>query len=380
MSTLPATSPSSGPPWIGPVTPRTQYEHHWLWVHGAGCVAALVFFGWRALLVVVTTALLSLLTFIAVLVIVRMVRRQWGSESLMHVLNMGLLTGLSTPLMSHFDAALVAAIFTGIACHFLGPTRRVRIHPVALVQVMLTLLIPLTTDQAVQAVLAPNHVVVGNVQMMGTPIGGSKWIDMRVARPFEAIARPEPQRVMLTEQRELVRQSGRMVKLMKEGELPRMIDLLIGATPGPVGATSAAGLIIAGLLLIYRRVGRWPVALVAVLAAVAALALIPINDGNHTELCALVLSRAGWRVCVTYLAYQLLASPLLLIVLIFAPLTMPRTSAGRLLYAAALGSGVVLIRWFIPQEGMAYIPLITLGLLCPLLDRLRSSRFVSHAS
>ena len=62
-----------------------------------------------------------------------------------------------------------------------------------------------------------------------------------------------------------------------------------------------------------------------------------------------------------------------------APLTMPRSHRGRLVYAAIIGCGFVLTRWYWPQDSACYLPLVIAGLLAPLLDRLRQSPFVGSA-
>ncbi len=367
-----------GPPWIGPIRPRSQYERQWLWINIAATISAFAYFGWRALLTVAITTVICLATFACCVVIDRLLRSRWQTELFPHTLNMGMLIGLTLPLVNTLWIPTVAAILTGIACALVGPTHRVRVHPVALVQVLLALLAPQMAESAIQAVLAPNHVFTGSLQLPTTPISGLRWHQTHVQPPFDAIARPDPQRLMLQQQRDMLRHTAKIPAMLKDGNLPRMGDVLIGATPGPVGVTGQSLIILAGLMLIYFRVSRWPMALAGFLAAAAMLALLPLQDVGGTQISAAAFGVIGWRVSVTYIGYQLLASPLLLILLVMAPLTMPRTGVGRLLYGILLGAGIIAIRWFVPLDGVSYIPLIAAGLLCPILDRLRRSPFAGR--
>jgi electron transport complex protein RnfD len=155
--------------------------------------------------------------------------------------------------------------------------------------------------------------------------------------------------------------------------------VLLGATPGPVGATSAALLIVLGLYLFYRRLSSWRMAMAAMITVAALLPMMPVEHVDGLTVSSLSMVEMGWRVLVAYMSYQLLASPLLLIVLILAPATMPRSTAGRIIYGVILGLWFVTLRWFVPHENMAYGALVIAGLLAPLLDRMRASPFVAAA-
>ena len=304
--------------------------------------------------------------------------------SMSQALNMGLLMGLVMPLMQQPSLAVIAGALIGALVHVTGPTHRVRVHPVAAAYLMLMMSLPLVGQQQVGAVLSPSNVVVGDVWRF-TKAVGPNWLSMTVPEQYDSIRMQDPQRQMRQQQQDILRLRSRLIELLRKGELPRIEDVMLGATPGPVGATSQILLIALGLWLMYRRVGRWGAALVAITTAILALLILPVSQDGHMSLGHIIMSwqgmiDVGWMVAVTYLGYQMLASPLLLVVLIMMPLTAPRTSRGRFWYAVLIGAGVVTMRWFVPLEGVAFIPLVVGGLLCPLLDRLQQSPFVAQAA
>lgn len=374
----PQTATPIGPPWMGPVRSRRYFEVQWLTVNIAGCVAATVFFGWWALGLVVLTAGMCMASYLAMLVSLKLLWMRRHHDPLMHALNMGLLIGLTTPLLMHPWAAVVTGLCTGVCTHLMGPTRPVRVHPVALV--LLTVMVPLVKNQEIQAVLAPRHVVMGSVQLAATGMHGEKWLQVRVPPPYQAVNRPNPQRTMQDDQRKMLTRGPTLPAMLKDGRLPRLLDILLGATPGPIGFTSQLLVIAGGLLLIYRRAARWPMAFAGLGAAVVTLLVLPVQHAGGMDLSLAAMSLLGWRTAITYIGYQLLASPLLLVLLIFAPLTMPRAAMGRIAYGVLIGGGVVALRWFVPQEGVCFVPLIVVGLLCPLLDRLQWSPFTTRGT
>ncbi|MBI1370399.1 MAG: hypothetical protein GC162_17320 [Planctomycetes bacterium] len=383
-----AASSLSGPPWVGPIVPLYRYERLWLGINFLLTVSATIFFGWRALFMICLTASVCLVAYSLIALAIHLIGSGRSSEgTLSAALNMGLLMGLTLPLMPYAALSVIAGMLVGGLVHVMGQTHRLRAHPVAVAHVVLMMTIPLIGTQQVGAVLTPSRIVVGDVWRFTSPAGGPTWIhmtapnkldaiDMAGPSDFDAVRRADPQRVMHAEQKNILRHGSRMVTLLRSGELPRLLDVLIGAAPGPVGGTSAVLLILSGLWLIYRRVGRWAPALTALAAAMICLLILPVVSEGQVVMSWQCFSQVGWKVTVAYFAYQLLATPLLLIVLLLAPLTMPRTSRGRIWYAVIIGAGAVSARWVVPIEWVSYLPLIVAGLMCPILDRMRESVFV----
>jgi len=368
-----------GPPWIGPVVPLHRYERLWLGVYILMGVSATIFFGWRAAFMVCLTTTLSLVVYLLVALAMHMIRGRAPGGSISQALNMGLLMGLVMPLMPQMAVAVIAGSLVGALVHLMGPTHRMRVHPVAAAYLVLMLGLPLIGQQQVQSVLAPSRVVFGDAWRFTGPVGGPNWISMTVPEQYDAIRRPNPQQIMHQQQQDILRHASRMVVLLRSGDLPRIEDVILGSVPGPVGATSQMLLIIVGLWLMYRRVGRWPVALTTLAAALAMLLLLPVKQDGAWVMSWQCFDDIGWKAAAVYFGYQLLASPLLLIALIMMPMTAPRTARGRMIYAVLIGAGIVGLRWIIPLEAIAYAPLVAGGLLCPLLDRMHKSPFVQQS-
>lgn len=381
-----------GPPWLGPVVPRRTYNRHWLAVCAVMGASAVFFFGWRAAGVAALTALATTATFAAGIIPVRMFQGRDVRASVRHVVILGLLAGLTLTMVTSAWPAVLMGALVGALSHVVGFNHRVRVHPVALAHVLMLVVGPIAGGRTAQTILSPQHVVIGDVQNVGPWTGGSSWASRRVPQPHDAFAVPMPDQFMHQQQRRILRQGSVLAAEMKRGAIAPLSDVLIGAVNGPIGATGRYLLICCGLWLMYRRIGRWPVALVGLFSAAAALCLMPLytRGGGGWSLSAQHFADMGFDTAVTYIAYQLLASPLLLVLLIFAPETMPRTARGRIIYGMIIGAGVVFVRWFtIPADDtdqvaplaltISYVPLILAGLLCPVLDRLHASPFSVRA-
>ena len=59
-------------------------------------------------------------------------------------------------------------------------------------------------------------------------------------------------------------------------KLPPLEDLIVGGHPGPFGTSSAIAVIIGGLMLLYRGLIDFRIPLLILLAAFAALLVLPI--------------------------------------------------------------------------------------------------------
>ncbi|HUR01795.1 MAG TPA: RnfABCDGE type electron transport complex subunit D [Nonomuraea sp.] len=378
-----------GPPWIGPVASRSEIERQYLWVNLALSLSAATFFGWRAVWMVAAVTVAGLCVWALIALPVRAVTGRWPvAAGPFHALNVSMLLALTLPMSRGAGTALaISAAAVGLLVYAIGPAHRVRVHPVALAHLLLLLTSPTWDDHRVHAVLPPDRILRGDVMDEGPPAGGPTWLATHPTPPHPSIQRHDPGAVMLARQRVMLLDGSSLARILRpaagEGDqlrLPRLVDVLIGGVPGPVGATSRLLLLTAGLYLMQRRLGRSQVALAALCGALAALLLVPVQDAGSREAAFLRFPDIGWRAAVTYLSFQILATPLPLIVLVLAPLTPPRSARGRMVYGAIIGAGVVLVRWYVPREEASYLPLVVAGLLNPALDRMRGSRFVRGRS
>jgi electron transport complex protein RnfD len=132
-------------------------------------------------------------------------------------------------------------------------------------------------------------------------------------------------------------------------------DLVLGATPGSIGETSALLLLLGGAYLAYRRFLNWRIPL-GIFASVAVMAsVLHTIDGQR-------FPDAG---------FHLLSGGLVLGALFMAtdPVTSPVTPRGCWVFAVGVGALVIVIRQFsgLP-EGVMYAILLMNG-ATPLIDR-----------
>lgn len=137
-----------------------------------------------------------------------------------------------------------------------------------------------------------------------------------------------------------------------EGELPTLIDMLIGNRGGAIGEACAIALILGFIYLVIRRVITWETPVVFV-ATVFVLSLIVKQDLNAA-------------------LYQVLGGGLLLGAIFMATdyVTTPITRSGRALFALGCGVITVLIRfWGDYPEGVSFA-ILFMNILTPYIERL----------
>lgn len=137
-----------------------------------------------------------------------------------------------------------------------------------------------------------------------------------------------------------------------EGELPTLIDMLIGNRGGAIGEACAIALILGFIYLVIRRVITWETPVVFV-ATVFVLSLIVKQDLNAA-------------------LYQVLGGGLLLGAIFMATdyVTTPITRSGRALFALGCGIITVLIRfWGDYPEGVSFA-ILFMNILTPYIERL----------
>jgi len=145
---------------------------------------------------------------------------------------------------------------------------------------------------------------------------------------------------------------------LKNGTLPdnRPFEMLVGYTPGNFGTSAILVIIIAGLVLLYRRIISWKIPL-AYLGTVAVLALLfPRCPSGRLDSVVFELTSGSLAFVAVFMATD--------------PVTSPVTTLGRLLYGFFLGLITVFIRYFgIYPEG-AFFALLIMNPFVLALDRL----------
>lgn len=142
-----------------------------------------------------------------------------------------------------------------------------------------------------------------------------------------------------------------------EGELPSLMDMLLGLRGGCLGETCIAALLIGGIYLICRRVIR-PITPICFIGTVA---LLTFFSGGFD---------------VNYVAYQVMGGGLVLGAFFMATdySTTPMTDKGNVIFAIGCGVITFLIREFATYpEGVSF-SILVMNCLTPLIDRFTASK------
>jgi Na+-translocating ferredoxin:NAD+ oxidoreductase RnfD subunit len=170
-------------------------------------------------------------------------------------------------------------------------------------------------------------------------------------------------------------------QMLIRDQMPPLEDLVIGGQCSAIGTGSAVILIMGGLFLLYHGLIDWRLPLLATLAAMIALLVLPIpvvitDNGAQWRWFAFRSHYLGLPVAVTLMNYELLASPLLLTIfyLANAPGLRPITRRGRAAFAITLGILSSLMQLYVFASVGPYIALLMASLLTPTLDRSLKAR------
>lgn len=141
---------------------------------------------------------------------------------------------------------------------------------------------------------------------------------------------------------------------LKAGETVNLADMFFGFTPGVIGETSAALILIGGLFLIVRKVITWDIPVVYI----GTFAVFMLLFGGH-----------GFD--LTYLACEICGGGLMLGAFFMATdyVTSPITPKGRILFAVLLGLLTGIFRTFGNMaEGVSFAIIIG-NILVPLIEK-----------
>lgn len=143
-------------------------------------------------------------------------------------------------------------------------------------------------------------------------------------------------------------------------------DLLAGNTAGSIGETSAAVLLLVGIILVARRVFEWRVPAAMLLAVAAFSGILHLVDPVRYPAPFLMLLSGGLLFGAVFMATD--------------PVTSPTTTRGAWIFGAGVGFLVVLIRIYggLP-EGVMYAILL-MNAAVPHIDRATQPRAFGRRS
>lgn len=160
------------------------------------------------------------------------------------------------------------------------------------------------------------------------------------------------------------------------GQLPPLENLLVAGDPGPLGISSALAVLLGGLYLLYRGLIDYRIPLLGVFFAVVTLLVAPLP-------MAMTTPDTAWRslafggimgpaAAITFVNYEIAASPLLfaLFFLATSPALRPMTRRGRNVYALALGVLAALFQLYASVAVGPYLAVMVVSLMTPTLDRI----------
>jgi Na+-transporting NADH:ubiquinone oxidoreductase subunit NqrB len=368
---------TQSPPWL--VTPHraAALDRQWLYTVLVLLAAACVYHGPWGVAAAVVVALAALVTHLSVGLMVNALVRRSIPRTALHTATLGLLLGLSLPMTRDPMLRILAGLLLGVLAHALGRTHRLRIHPGAMA-IVLVWVLPwvlvgggasgmLSTTQCWPAVLRPDHVLIGDVWDAGPIPNHQPWLQTRQAA-HDAVLRRDPYLTLRSNQQDILNNPPWLASMLSSGELPDMPTILLGAWPGPLGATCPALLIALGLYLVYRRISHWPMLLAALGGALVTLTVMPVARDAGWSFALPRLIDLDAAAAITFVALYLLTSPMGLIAMFYAPLTMPLTREGRVMYGLLLGVIAMATQWLQAPTEAAFISVVIAGLASPYLD------------
>lgn len=380
------------PPLAGaPTALHTGMDlHRFYALHWAGLSIALaagfLIFGWRAVgavLVVLVSARISA-------AIWRRIGRRGWQLRYSHVVYLAgvLAAALPAQLMAWrlpwqggsngiFLILPAAALLLVILCWLFGGAGSSRVHPVALVMLVLAILFP--NLLIARTVLAPGRLFFGDVLDAGAPVGlvwGQPWTALGDNAQHPAVYMTPAGPELSAYTRGLGQPQGTMTlgDLLRDQLMP-LEDLIVGGQPTAIGFASAAFIIVGGLVLMYNSVVDYRIPLLVVLSAYAVFLFLPVPvviQGNTATLRWLAMRDAGvgWEMGVTFANYELFAGPLLFVAFFMAtwPGCRPMYRRGRAIYAIILGGLAGVIQLYMDVTFAGYLALVLASLLTPVLD------------
>lgn len=390
---------TAGPPWIVTSHHRLWIDVEWLLIATSMLLSGLVFFGWRAVICVTSTALVTVVSAWITRWLIKKYRPAHACDSVTHAIWLGLLLGLCLPVFHQQWIYWIGGGLLGIVAHAVGRCHRLRVHPVVVVLVVIWVFPTWLHSAGVggswgaglephQGVLGPDRLVLGDVfdvdSLRTTPnllwrtaqnVPSPDALDTQ--DPSDAIVRYEPYAMLISQQQTILQLDERDAaeEALSRPELCRLSEILLGAVPGSIGASSRGLLIFLGLYLAYRRLSWWPMLLASLLAMCLSLLVMPVSYDGGWCFVSQRLIALGPFVAILYPAYMIFASPWALITMILAPASAPMSTPGRVIYGCVIGSGMILAQWSLAIPAAAFLALLAAGLISRPLDHLHRSPF-----
>lgn len=350
--------------------------------------AGIVFYGWRAALVIAGVVLSAT----AAMFLWRRIGARGGELRVSHGVWMAVLLALAMP--AHVASAaprngiivwpLIPAAGLALAgmVWLFARSGSSRVHPVAVIFLLIAALFSRSLSPS--SVLQRSRIVTGDLlnvpdvePLRNAPIK-EPWVAAPQLREVAAL----PVRTAAVQLRDFTSgqaQPDRGFLTLDEvirDRLPPLEDLIIGGQPGPIGAASAVAVIMGGLYLLYKGVIDYRVPLLIVVAAFVTFLVLPIpvvitENIPRWRWLAVNQPGVGWSWAITFANYELMAGPLLFVACFMAtaPGVRPMTRRARAIYAILVGILAAVAQLYLSVSFGAYVALVIASPLTPVLDR-----------
>jgi len=350
------------------------------WILGASLVGAcgVVLFGAAALRVLAVSVVSAMG---ADLALVFLTRRP-AAGRLPRAALIGLLLGLTLPATADGSIAMLGAIVAifvgrGVFGGFLHPALVGRV----VVQVLFSSL-SLSGSLALSPVLAPGHLLVGNLDNAVRLPGVQSWHRVGKYTELDAVESRRPVQLLRKFAHGGIPSDGDLhyEPLMRD-VLPPWREALFGVVPGGIGETCGLALIVAGLFLIYRGYVRWQLPVTILVSAALAAAVLPVEfDGSYHWFPALEVEQ-GRAVGLAYVLYHLTAGQLMLGAFLLAgdAVASPMRVHGQIIFGVGIGVLTIFMRLYGVLEGECYWSILIFNALVGTIDRRMKRRVLGMA-
>jgi Na+-translocating ferredoxin:NAD+ oxidoreductase RnfD subunit len=349
-------------------------------------LAGVAIYGWRA----AGTTCVVLVSALGTTVALRRVGWRGRQIKLWHCIWLGILVSLMLPahLLTRqtVNGQLVwpilpaAGVTVAILIWLLGGLGTQRIPPsVVTILLLFVLFHEILTPQFV---LRIDRLFVGDLldaDPTQQPVPSQQpWFQRTPATGFDSLARPPvaSQLLTYTSSQQRPDRTSVTMQMMLRDQLPPLENLIIGGESNSIGNASAAAIILGGLFLLYEGIIDFRIPLLGTLSAMATLLTLPTpifitEAGAQWRWFAFRWHYLGWPTAMTFVNYEIFASPLLftLFYLATAPGLRPITRRGRAIFAILVGFLSAVFQMYASVAIGPYVALLITALLTPTLDR-----------
>ncbi|MHC4441262.1 MAG: RnfABCDGE type electron transport complex subunit D [Planctomycetota bacterium] len=337
-------------------------------------VAGMFLFGWntvRVLAISVAVALLVESTFS----LLSHRTRVW-SES--HALLMGILFACTLPPTVSWHVPMIGSALAVMLGQILpGGLGSYMWHPAVVGRIAVQILFHEQVTPKWCSVLAPGHLLWGDIDRAAELPRLSSWSTAPLADKVEAwmTLRPVDQISLPISSRAGDSLAETLAALVRD-VLPAWPDTLLGIAGGAIGEACVIAVLVAGLILFWRGLLRWPMVVAGIVSAAVLAAILPVriqlSDGTMID--SWWPGLAVWQglpVGLVYVCYQLTAGGFLLVLLLLAPdpSSSPLTLRGHMWFGLIIGAGTIVLRVSAGLPASAYWALLIANTFVPMINR-----------